>query len=167
MDRIEKIKYSLAIATGSYFFGPAVFDYLFTKENLDLFTYSFISSAGILASTGGVLALTVGNPVEFLGKFLTTRQTDDHSVEVMFDSPEPLNLDYEFQQGMYFLKLNYNDNYSSLYLLNVTGNQQSPSIINVKRLSGKDELLIEIGIDRKLVITPKEFVYGTLKITRL
>ena len=167
MDRIEKIKYSIAIAAASYLFGPAVFDYLFTKENLDLFTYSFISSAGILASTGGVLALTVGNPVEFLGKFLTTQQADDHTTEVTFDSYEPLNLDYDFRQGMYFLKLNYNDHYSSLYLLNISGNQESPSIINVKRLSGKDELLIEIDINRKLVITPKEFVYGTLRITRL
>lgn len=167
MDRIEKIKYSIAIATGSYFFGPAVFDYLFTKENLDLFTYSFISSAGILASTGGVLALTVGNPVEFLGKFLTTQETNDHSVEVMFDSPEPLNLDYEFHQGMYFLKLNYNDHHSSLYLLNVSGNEATSLSIHVKRLSGKDELLIELDSNKRLTITPKEFVYGTLKVTKL
>lgn len=167
MDRVEKIKYALAIATGSYFFGPSVFDYLFTKENLDLFTYSFLSSSGVLASTATVFALTVGNPVEFLGKFLTTQETDEHSLEVTFDRYEPLNLDYDFRQGMYFLKLNYNDHHSSLYLLNVSGNDTSSPTIHVKRLSGKDELLIELDSYRKLVITPKEFVYGTLRITRL
>jgi hypothetical protein len=167
MDKIEKIKYAAAIATGSYFFGPTVFEYLFTKQNLDLFTYSFLSSSGVLASTTALFALTVGNPVEFLGRFLTTKETDEHSLEVTFDSYEPLDLDYDFRQGMYFLKLNYNDHHSSLYLLNVTGNEPSSPTIHIKRLSGKDELLIELDSNRKLTITPKEFVYGTLKITRL
>lgn len=159
------IKYYASTFAGlvpAYFFVKQ----LSTKENLELFMYSFVTSSGFIAASMFGTCIVMDDPMKKIKSLFTRVPKNKIKLDFVIEENEKLKLDYDFTTGSYLVSINFDDNKSVLYSMSVYG-EDSDKNIHVK-MHGKRENPFFFDTDRdKIVMNCDHFTFGSMRIIRL
>jgi hypothetical protein len=165
MDGVQNLQYVFLATTATYIFGPTVYDFIFTKENLNTFMYSFITFSGVLSSTALIIRLTLGDINSIFDKYLNSKSKPS-KMEFIFDAAQSYPIDYNFEKGKYLITIDYNETHTSTFLVVVSqdhlGALQTDDVLVV----GKKDIWLKSD-NNKIHLVSDSFMYGNVKVAHL
>lgn len=168
-NKARTLKYVATIVATAALVGPKINEYVLTPENFELFIHYFIASSGILASTATIFTAILGNPKELMKRYLSSKYSSEHSVDVLVDKNESSPINFPFGPGLYSLKFNYNDHSHAFVVIAVESNKNTAELASKTSYLATTEpwdFYLEMK-ENKLWLKPLDFFYGTVRISKL